>query len=81
MRLRCFSCGKSVSTEVPDDTIFRATAECPECVETHDYDSLEKLRAKIDHLKTLLRSVRDEYVVTRKLWDLINAVLDNEKQS
>lgn len=33
MRLRCFKCGKSVSTEVPDETIIRATLECPECLE------------------------------------------------
>lgn len=33
MRLRCFYCGKSVSTEVPDGTIVRASLECPECIE------------------------------------------------
>lgn len=31
MRLHCFNCGKIVSTEVPDGTIFRAVAQCPEC--------------------------------------------------
>jgi len=31
MRIRCFSCGAAVSTEIPEDTIFRATATCPEC--------------------------------------------------
>jgi hypothetical protein len=35
MRLRCFFCGKSVSNEVPDDTIVRACLECPECIEAH----------------------------------------------
>lgn len=33
MRLRCSSCGKSVSTEVPDGTIIRAYIECQECIE------------------------------------------------
>ena len=33
MRLRCYHCGESVSTEVPDDTIVRAILECPECIE------------------------------------------------
>lgn len=33
MRLRCNSCGKSVSTEVPCDTVVRAWLECPECIE------------------------------------------------
>lgn len=32
MRLRCFECGKPVSTELPDDTVFRAVASCPECL-------------------------------------------------
>ncbi len=32
MRLRCNVCGVSISSEVPDGTILRAWAECPECV-------------------------------------------------
>lgn len=33
MRLRCYFCGKSVSTEVDDETVVRAILVCPECVE------------------------------------------------
>lgn len=33
MRICCSSCGKTVSTEVPDGTIIRAYIECPECIE------------------------------------------------
>jgi DNA-directed RNA polymerase subunit RPC12/RpoP len=33
MRLRCFDCGKSVTTELPDKTIIRAYVQCPECIE------------------------------------------------
>lgn len=33
MRLFCFDCGKSVSSEIPDDVIIRAIATCPECIE------------------------------------------------
>ncbi len=33
MRLYCYFCGKSVSTEVPDSTIVRAVLVCPECIE------------------------------------------------
>lgn len=33
MRLYCTFCGKSVSTEVPDQTIVRAVFACPECIE------------------------------------------------
>lgn len=34
MRLRCFRCGKSVSTEVDDETVVRACLVCPECIPT-----------------------------------------------
>lgn len=33
MRLLCSECGKSVSTEVPDETLVRAHLACPECIE------------------------------------------------
>jgi hypothetical protein len=35
MKLRCFSCGKSVSTTVPDNTVLRAILTCPECIEAN----------------------------------------------
>jgi hypothetical protein len=31
MRIFCFYCGKPVTNELPEDTIFRAVAECPDC--------------------------------------------------
>jgi len=34
MRLLCYFCGKSVSNEVPEETVIRAVLACPECVET-----------------------------------------------
>ena len=33
MRLTCWYCEKSVSNQVPDDTILRAVLVCPECIE------------------------------------------------
>jgi len=33
MRLPCYGCGKSVSSEVPEDTVVRAALFCPECIE------------------------------------------------
>lgn len=33
MRILCNECGKSVSTEVPDETVIRAWTVCPECIE------------------------------------------------
>lgn len=40
MRLLCWECRKSVSTEIPEDTIIRATLVCPECFQ----DLCDKLR-------------------------------------
>jgi len=33
MRLQCYFCGRSVSNEVPQDTVVRALLVCPECIE------------------------------------------------
>ena len=43
MRLICFGCGKSVSTEVPADTIVRAVLVCPECVPTMIRDDVKTI--------------------------------------
>lgn len=32
MRLQCYFCGKSVSNEVPEETVVRAVLVCPECI-------------------------------------------------
>jgi hypothetical protein len=50
MRLHCHDCGKSVSTEVPDDTILRAVAICPECVITNETEPKEEEVATTQHL-------------------------------
>jgi len=34
MRLFCWNCKKSVSNDLPEDTIFRGIAYCPECIES-----------------------------------------------
>jgi hypothetical protein len=33
MKLTCFTCGATVSSELPEDTVLRGTVECPECTE------------------------------------------------
>lgn len=33
MRLKCYQCGESVSSEVPEGTVLMAIAICPECCE------------------------------------------------
>ena len=35
MRLYCFECGKPVTTDIPDNIIFRGIAQCPECIDKH----------------------------------------------
>jgi ribosome-binding protein aMBF1 (putative translation factor) len=46
MRGRCHFCGKSVTTEIPDDTIIRALLVCPECIEAGKVVIPEPSRAK-----------------------------------
>jgi DNA-directed RNA polymerase subunit RPC12/RpoP len=33
MRYYCHFCGKSVTSELPDDSVIRAILACPECLE------------------------------------------------
>ena len=33
MKFQCFTCGATVSSELPEDAVLRGTVECPECVE------------------------------------------------
>lgn len=33
MRYHCYTCGKSVSSELPGDSVIRAVLVCPECIE------------------------------------------------
>ena len=40
MRVLCYFCGKSVTSELPDDSVIRATLICPECLELADQTKL-----------------------------------------
>jgi len=33
VRFHCYGCGKSVTSELPDGSVLRAIAICPECLE------------------------------------------------
>lgn len=33
MRYACSTCGKCVTTELPNDSVIRAILVCPECIE------------------------------------------------
>lgn len=45
MKIQCFTCGKTVSTELPDGTIFRGIAECPECIERDTSQEVQRNEA------------------------------------
>jgi len=49
-RVRCSTCGKSVSTEVPEHIIIRAYVECPECIEKQP-DVPRRLREMMQAIK------------------------------
>lgn len=80
MRLYCYTCGKPVSTEVPDDTVFRAVAECPECCEKGEPGATRDERSRIRgellaSLEYLRRAVRPEdNRWTNGVLDALNAV-------
>lgn len=58
MRLACFSCGKSVSTEVADETIVRAVLTCPECYEKEAHVEERMLKwFEFSHLPERLQAI------------------------
>jgi hypothetical protein len=42
MRYSCWFCKKSVTTELPDDSVIRAILICPECIDAREVIILEK---------------------------------------
>ena len=55
MKITCIRCGTAVSTEVPDTTILRGIAECPECLvqDAQDDADRESVRRREDVLCAL----------------------------
>jgi len=43
MKLYCFTCHATVSTELPDDTVVRAITTCPDCIPEDINIKLNKL--------------------------------------
>jgi chromosome segregation ATPase len=75
MRIRCNSCGKSVSSEVPDDTVLRAYAECPECIEKRpDYED------EIARLKVERGALKEAYTIAIKDTDRLQAALAEKER-
>jgi hypothetical protein len=48
MRLFCWYCHKSVSSELPDNAIFRAIAVCPECIARSDEAAQLQLAVELE---------------------------------
>lgn len=63
MRLQCFYCLKFVSTELPDDMIFRATATCPECEETLEREGERFQQFALEGLRAELAQAQNELVL------------------
>lgn len=64
MRIHCISCGKSVSTEVDDETIIRAIVTCPECYEKeHAVEEEDRMLKwfKFEHLPEHLKGVSAQF--------------------
>ena len=62
MRLHCYGCGKSVSNWIPDDTVMRAVAWCPGCIEAgrHLLEEDEKPQPLAARLEDFSRQFTDE---------------------
>jgi hypothetical protein len=59
MRIPCWYCHKSVSSELPDDALLRAIAICPECIEKSPEASdhpltIAQLRAALDEARGMI---------------------------
>lgn len=70
MRIFCYTCRKSVSSEVLEGTIFRAIATCPECIEKEPSNSdkeLSALRAKIKLLE-YRQILAQKYINSAATW-------------
>jgi len=57
MKLSCFTCGATVSSELPEDTVVRGTVECPECAEKKAVTTAENLEILQD-INEKLNSLR-----------------------
>lgn len=48
MRYHCQFCGKSVTSELNDDAVIRATLICPECLLLPDPEKLNEVLEEIE---------------------------------
>lgn len=80
MRLFCWHCKKSVSTELPGDTVLRATATCPECEEERgSLEDAARASLRIQMGLAELALEQDKGYMTRKLWYELKAAIEAAK--
>jgi hypothetical protein len=51
VKILCNGCGRSGSTDIPNDTIIRAWVECPECI--------DKKRSKVERLFNMIQKFHE----------------------
>lgn len=69
MILHCFHCGRTVSNELPDDTVIRGTIECPEC-SSNLGDAAARMRHVIQEVLDLCSTLdADQVRHVAKDWD------------
>ena len=65
MRLHCNACSKSVSNEVPEETVVRAWLECPECTKELMCDEDVALKLALEYTAACEKAHREDASVSR----------------
>ena len=60
MRLQCYFCSKSVSNELPEETVVRGLLICPECVEARYYEMIARVTSKVSGEASDVKAVPEE---------------------
>ncbi len=65
-RINCSTCGKAVSTEVPDGTTVRVYIKCPECIESGTLGKVMKSPSALEGEVDVFCSVCSSFLGRRK---------------
>lgn len=86
MRYHCYGCGKSVTSELPEDSVIRAVLACPECIEANE-DLVESLTKQNAYKDVLLKAqgerIKKRFTPVEKeqLVEMANAALKGLPES
>jgi hypothetical protein len=70
IRYHCFFCAKTVSNEVPNDTVIRAALICPECIGMADHKKFDEV------LKDIEARLKDNAV--ESAWNKVKLAADDK---